>query len=42
MKVNFTIRVVLICIFATIIHYFTTRQILEFILLLIVWNTWED
>lgn len=42
MKVKFIIRVVFILLFATIIHYLSTRQILEFILLLIIWNTWED
>lgn len=45
MKVKFIIRVVFILLYATIIHFLPTRQILEFILfsqILIVWNTWED
>lgn len=44
MKVKYIIKLVLILLFATIIQFMTTRQILEFMLLaqiLIAWNT-ED
>lgn len=45
MKTKFVIRLILILLFATIVHYMTTRQVFEFMLfiqVLIVWNTWKE